>query len=75
MNKEKRNRLKTAITKLEEAKDIIEEVRIDEEFDFDNLTEGLQATERGQIMEECIDYMDSAIDNIGDAIDNVEDCM
>lgn len=75
MNKERRVKLKEAIEIIERGKDIVEDVKFDEEFAFDNLSEGLQATTRGQTMEECIDYMDEAIEKLEEAIEGIKDCV
>lgn len=75
MNKERRGKLKKAIELLEQAKEIIEDVNMDEEFSFGSLNEGLQATMRGQQMEDCIDNMNEAMDYIEKSIDVLEDCF
>lgn len=73
MNKEKRKQLNKAIGLLNEAKDIVECVMDEEQYDYDNLTEGLKYTMRGQEMEEAVGNMESAMDSIDDAIDAIED--
>jgi hypothetical protein len=67
MNKERRDRLSDVIASLEEAKDLLEEVKNDEQDAFDNLPVGLQCSERGSKMEEYIELMEDA----GDQIDKV----
>lgn len=69
MNKERRDRLSDVITSLEEAKDLLEDVKNDEQDAFDNLPVGLQCSERGSKMEDYIELMEDA----GGQIDNV--CM
>lgn len=69
MNKERRDRLSDVIASLEEAKDLLEDVKNDEQDAFDNMPVGLQCSERGSKMEDYIELMEDA----GDQIDNV--CM
>lgn len=71
MNKTRREKIKEIIKLLERANNILEETRDDEEFAFDNLSEGLQQTMRGEQMEENVNEMDDAIEKINDAIDNL----
>lgn len=67
MNKERRDRLSEVIASLEEAKDLMEDVKNDEQDAFDNMPVGLQCSERGSKMEDYIELMEDA----GDQIDNV----
>lgn len=73
MNKDKRKRLSRAVELLTEAKNIIEEVMDEEQGGFDNMSEWLQASERGQQMEEAIDNMSSAIDSIDEAAEYIDE--
>jgi len=66
MNKDRRKRLTEALalldkaeTLLNEADQIVTEVRDEEQEAFDNLSEGLQQSERGQLMEEAISSLES----------------
>lgn len=72
MNREQRKEIKELIKQLEVVKDKIDSIRDDEEDKFDNLSEGLQATMRGQDMEDAISNMEDAIDNIAEAVANLE---
>lgn len=67
MDKERRDRLSDVIASLEEAKDLLEDVKNDEQDAFDNMPVGLQCSERGSKMEDYIELMEDA----GDQIDNV----
>lgn len=67
MNKERRDRLSDVIVSLEEAKDLLEDVKNDEQDAFGNMPVGLQCSERGSKMEDYIELMEDA----GDQIDNV----
>lgn len=75
MNKEKRKRLDAAINLINQAREIVEDVSNEEQEGFDNLTEGLQASERGQQMEEVIGNLNDAIDNIDEAISYIEEAQ
>ena len=75
MNRDKRKRLDVAITLLNQARDIVDEVLNEEQEGFDNLTEGLQASERGQQMECAVTNLNDAIDNIDGAISYIEEAQ
>jgi hypothetical protein len=61
MNKKDRVKLTKATTLIEQAKGIIEEIAEGEQEKFDNLTEGLQAAEGGQKMEQAASDLDRLI--------------
>jgi len=74
MNKLDRKNLEQAIALLNDAKSIIEDIASQERDKYDNLSEGLQQSDRGQAMEENADDLESIndeIDNVIDAIENV----
>ena len=73
MNNQKRKELYRAIELLEEAQGIVETIMDEEQDCFDNFTEGLKQTMRGQDMEEAIGNMEMAIDSISDAVSAIED--
>ena len=52
MNAERRKRLTDAISYINRAVQIIEDVRDDEQDSFDNLPESLQSGDRGMLMED-----------------------
>lgn len=72
MNKNRRIQLDQAKMFLQEASDIISNVMDEEDTSFNNLSEGLQQTARGETMENNIDEMEDAIDNIEQALNNLE---
>lgn len=75
MNNVRRKKLNTAKALLDQARDIINDVMMDEENAFDNLSEGLQQTMRGEQMEENVSEMEEAIDKIDEAVeclDNID---
>ncbi len=63
MNRERRTKLGKAVSHLESASSIVEEVLFDEEDSFDNYPENLREnTERGIKMESSIEDMEEAPD-------------
>lgn len=63
MNKARRKEIARAIELIEEAREILENVRDEEQDAFDNLPESLQSSERGEAMEEYISTLDDFIDD------------
>ena len=71
MNKENRKELEKAISLIEDAKQIIESIKDDEQDKFDNLPEGLQQSERGEKFEENVSVLDDALSQLEEVIDNI----
>ena len=71
MNNVRRKKIKEIIKLLDTANDMLSDVKDDEEFAFDNLSEGLQQTMRGEQMEENINEMEEAIDKLEEVIENL----
>lgn len=67
MNQNDRKELGKVLALLDEARGIIEAIRDGEQDKFDNLSEGLQQTEKGQKFEEAVSALDSALDSIDEA--------
>jgi len=72
MNQEKRKELAKAISLMEEAKEIIESISEQEQECFDNLSENLQQSERGQRFEEIASQLSDVVSTIDEAISEVE---
>lgn len=72
MNKERRDRLSDVIASLEEAKDLLEDVKNDEQDAFDNMPVGLQCSERGSKMEDYVELMEDAVDQIDNVCEFIE---
>lgn len=75
MNKARRQELKKAILKLQEAADIIRDVKDDEDFAYNNLPEGLQCSMNGEAMEENVEQMEEIIDAIEESINVLEEII
>ena len=57
MNAKTRKQIEKYIETIENVKSEIEDIQSDEECKFDNMPEGLQESERGEAMQEAIDYL------------------
>ena len=75
MNKNNRKDLEKAIQLLQEAQSIIENIASEEREKYDNLTEGLQQTERGMKYEETADELESVVSDIENSIDSINDIL
>lgn len=75
MNKERRNRISKCIDQLEEIKSELEDIVCEEESCYDSLPDGIQMSERGDLMQECIDGLTDAIDGFDDIIDNLQEVI
>lgn len=76
MNDLDRKRLQEAKQLVEDARSTVEALASDEQEKFDNLSEGLQASEKGQKLEATASNLaDLAndLENLLDAFDNVEE--
>lgn len=71
MNKAKRKKIEGICSLLETINQQILDIETEEQDAFDNLSEGLQATDMGQTMEEAIDLLDSASEYVSQAIDEL----
>lgn len=82
MNKEQRKKLENIIARMEElqgeiataASDIQAEAEAEREK-FDNLNEGLQASERGQALETAADALDNAQSEFEEAESQLEEAI
>lgn len=70
MNKERRKRVADAIRKIEK---LVQDILDDECEAFDNMPEGLQASENGIVSEEAQESLDAAIDALEEAISYLEE--
>lgn len=72
MNNARRKQLKEAQNLLDKALDIIRDVLSEEDLAFNNLSEGLQQTLRGETMENNVEELDEASEQIENAINCLE---
>ena len=74
MNNTDRKKLEIAMFHLSNAQLIISELKDSEREKFDNLNEGLQASEKGQKLEagaDSLDYIHDDIENIVDSLTEI----
>ncbi|MGI6175785.1 MAG: hypothetical protein ACOYJC_06455 [Christensenellales bacterium] len=64
MNKERKNQIQQAVNLSVEAKDILDDVRQDEQDALDNTPENLQSSDRYYENESAIEALDDAIENL-----------
>ena len=72
MNKARRKALDEVISKIEEAKELLENLQAEEEEYRDNMPENLQGSERYEAADAAVDNMSSAVDALDEAISGIE---
>lgn len=71
MNAKRRKRIALAADTIEIEIDLLREILDQEQEAYDNLPEGLQASSRGEAIQEIIDRLEQAIDSFDSAIDEL----
>lgn len=64
MNKQRRKEIAKAIDLIEQAREILENVKDEEQEAFDNMPESIQVSERGEQMEDYIYTIEEIIGNL-----------
>lgn len=72
MNKDQRKQLNDVVTALSDLRDQLDAIASDERDKYDNLTEGLQATERGQALSDAADTLEGVVSTLDDAISELD---
>jgi prefoldin subunit 5 len=72
VNAERRKRIADCIAKLADIHNEIEQLATDEQDALDNLPESLQASERGDAMQEAVDALEQAASEVDDAKTTLE---
>ena len=72
MNQARRKALDEVISKIEEAKELLENLQAEEEEYRDNMPENLQGSERYEAADAAVDNMSSAVDALDEAISSIE---
>lgn len=72
MNADRRKRLDEAHELITEAQSILQDVGFEEQEAFDNMSEGLQQTEKSQRMEEVASELDDLASTLDDVLSGVE---
>lgn len=72
MNSKQRKQIDVIVISLGDLKDELELLASEESDKYDNLSEGLQASERGQAIEEAAAALERAVSSVDDAINELE---
>ena len=72
MNKPRRKELERALDLLQQALEIIETVKDEEQEARDNMPDNLQESERAYQMDENVDNLDSVLELIDEAKDGID---
>ena len=75
MNQERRVQLFKAKGMIINAIDVLKDISNKEEIAFDNLSDGLQQTMRGQQMEDNIDNFNDAINGLKEMVDLLDNII
>lgn len=75
MNKQRRNRLQTAINQLSEIQRVVNAIADEERDSLDSLPENFQDTDRGEKMQLAISALEDASEQIEGSVDNISDAM
>ncbi len=72
MNAARRKRIADVGSKIADLREMIEEIKAEEEEAFDNLPESIQSGERGDKMQDAISALDDIIMDLDGAEDNCD---
>lgn len=72
MNNERRKKIKEVIGLINQSENVLQDVLNEEDDAFNNLSEGLQCTMRGEAMENNISELEEAIGKLKDALENLD---
>lgn len=75
MNKERRKMISVIISNIQDIKERLDDILLDEQDYYDNIPENLLSSERAEISEEAIDILEEVADNIEDIIDNLSEVI
>lgn len=73
MNKERRKRISDAMSAIGKIEELIQNILDEEQEAYENMPEGLQASENGMISEEAQENLDAAIEALEEAIGYLEE--
>lgn len=72
MNKARAKALAVLVGQLQEASAALETIASEEREAFDNMPEGLQASERGQLTDECANTLETVRDTLDGLVSDLE---
>lgn len=71
MNKKRRKEIENLRESISETKAKLQDLLDEEQQAFDNMPESIQESERGEEMQEIIEYMGAAIDSLEEATESL----
>ena len=71
MNKKRRKEIENLRESISETKAKLQDLLYEEQQAFDNMPESIQESERGEEMQEIIEYMEAAIDSLEEATESL----
>lgn len=75
MNNTTRKELEKAIALIDDAKEIVERIKDEEQEKYDNLSDGLQQSEKGQRFEEIVSTLDDVFSQLEEAVGNIYEAV
>ena len=75
MNADLRKEIESAVSLINEAKSNLESVKDEEQEYFDSMSEAFQQDDRGQTVEQAINYLDEAVGSLYAAISSAESAL
>jgi len=75
MNNQRRKQLAEVIRSIEDARNLLETIKDEEQEAYDNMPESLQEGEKGSAMSEKIDSMESVFDDLERAVDSLNEVI
>lgn len=71
MNKKRRKEIENLRESISETKAKLQDLLDEEQQAFDNMPESIQESERGEEIQEIIEYMEAAIDSLKEATESL----
>ena len=75
MNNQRRKQMAEVIRSIEDARNLLETIKDEEQEAYDNMPESLQEGEKGSAMSEKIDSMESVFDDLERAVDSLNEVI
>lgn len=75
MNKQRRNRIEEVIGTLDGIYEVLNDLECEEQQALDNMPESFQESERGERMQEIIDYLSDAASSIEEAEESLNSAI
>lgn len=75
MNKQRRNRIEEVVATLDGIYEVLNDLECEEQQALDNMPESFQESERGERMQEIIDYLSDAASSIEEAEESLNSAI